>query len=137
MSFDYLSDIFGKFRKRKTRFSDVESWAIRLIKAFVAGEIQDREFANEFSEIGNEFNRLTEVNGEITFDEDTPLWLNMFLGNHFIGWYRYQQLKWYFEEHPEELTGAYRARYARIQSMGYDERFQETCKNVLEEVREI
>jgi hypothetical protein len=93
MSFDYLSDIFGKFRKRETRFSDVESRAIWLIKAFVAGEIKDREFANEFNEIGNEFQRLTEVNGEITFDEDTPLWLNMFLGNHFIGWYKYQQLK--------------------------------------------
>ena len=134
MSFDYLSDLFGKFRKRKTRFSEVESKAIRLIKAFVERKINDRDFANEFNEIGKVFHKLMEVNGEITIDEDTPLWMNKFLGCHFVDWYKYQQVKWYFEEHPKEAE-EYKENFARIQSMRYDETFREACKKVLKEMK--
>ena len=131
MSFDYLNDIYGRERKRKTRFTDLETKAKDLIVSFVNGTLSDKEFARAFNEIRIMFHELSQTNDEMTIDQDTPLWLNMLLGNHFIDWIRYQNLKWYFEEHPEEFTEERKKRFAQIQAIGYDKKFKDACKKVL------
>lgn len=40
MGFDCLLDLFGKFRKKKTRFSDVEKQARDLMSKYAGGIIQ-------------------------------------------------------------------------------------------------
>lgn len=134
MSFDYLNDIYGRERKRKTRFTDLETKAKELIASFVNGTLSDKEFAQAFNEIRIMFHELSQTNDEMTIDQDTPLWLNMLLGNHFIDWIRYQNLKWYFEEHPEEFTEERKKRFAQIQAIGYDKKFKDACKKVLKEL---
>ena len=134
MSHDYILDFWGKFRRKKSRFAEVETKAIGLIKQFVNGSINNEDFANSFEKVRIEFLKLMEVNGQITFDEDTPLWLNTFIGAHFIDWHKYQRIKEYCEEHPEELTGETKKRFANIKEMGYDERFIEVCNKVLKEL---
>lgn len=133
MSWDYLNDFFGKFRKKKTRFTDVEVKAKNLLKSFLKGELSDKEFANAFEDVRSRFVELTTVNGHTTIDQDTPLWLNTLLGIHYVKWLNYQQIKWYFEEHPEELTGENQYEFRRIQDMGYDEMFKDACITVLKE----
>jgi len=134
MSFDYLSDVFGKFRKRKTRFTDLEKRAEDLLKSFVDGSISPRDFAVALDDVRVEFYKLVRINGEATIDEDTPLWMNSFFGFHFLDWYRFQQVKWYFEDHPEELTDERREKLAHLKSNGYDEKFLEICNTILKEL---
>lgn len=102
----------------------------------MSGEIDGKEFALAFDCIRISFIELTEKDGQTVIDEDTPLWLNSLLGLHFMKWFKFQQLKWYFEEHPEELVGETKARFDDIRQMGYDERFMETCNSVLKELKE-
>lgn len=135
MSFDYLNDIFGKTRNRRTRFSDLESEAIGLMTFFIRGVISDKEFATSFNALAAKFKELIKVDGQVSIDQDTPLWLNSFLGFHFVNWFRYQQVKWYFEEHPEELTEEREEQFAKIQSRGYDISFKDTCMKLLEELK--
>ena len=135
MLYDYILDIFGKFRKRKTRFTDLEKRTLELIRAFVEKSISDKDFAQAFDIVRTEFLKLIKDNGQLTIDEDTPLWLNIFIGLHYIDWRKYQQLKNYFEEHPEELVGETKENFERIQGRGYDERFLEACMTVLKEVK--
>lgn len=91
MSYDYILDFWGKFRRKKSRFEVVETKAIGLIKQFVNGSINNEDFVNSFEEVRVEFLKLLEVNGQITIDKDTLLWLNVFLGLHYIDWYKYQK----------------------------------------------
>lgn len=135
MSWDYLNDIFGKLRKHRTRFADLEEEAVGLIHSFVQGTINDKDFANAFNGIRSHFLDLINVNGETTFDQDTPLWLNMLLGNYFVDWLRFQQIKWFFEEHPEEFTDERKKQFAQIQAIGYDKQFKDACRNVLKELK--
>ncbi len=135
MSFDYLSDIFGKLRKKKTRFYDVERKAIELLKSFVDGSINSRDFAVAFDAVRVDFYKLVRINGEATIDEDTPLWMNSFFGFHFMDWYKFQQVKWYFEDHPEELTDERREKLDHLKSNGYDEKFLEICNTILKELK--
>ena len=56
MSFDYLSDIYGKYRVNKeNRFSNVETKAVGLIKLFVDSAINNKEFMDSFLEVRDEF----------------------------------------------------------------------------------
>ena len=135
MSFDYILDTFGKFRKRKTRFSELEGKAISLLTSFVNGVMGSKEFAIAFNDVQTNFIELTKKDGQTVIDEDTPLWLNSLLGWHYRKWLQFQQVKWYFEEHPNELVGEMKDRFDELQQMGYDERFVETCQNVLKELR--
>lgn len=130
----FLNDIFGKSRKRETRFADIETKAKELIDSLVKGKISDKDFAIAFDEVRTKFMKLTRVNGQITIDRDTPLWLNSFLGLHFVDWLRYQKVKWYFEEHPEGFSDERKKQFSEIQAMGYEERFMDKCKNVLKEL---
>ena len=43
-------------------------------------------------------------------------------------------MKWYFEEQPEEFTDDHKKQFAKIQAMGYEEKFMDACKNVLKEL---
>lgn len=135
MSFDYIFDTFGKLRNRKTRFTELENEATKLISGFVNGTLDDREFATSFEKVRCRFIELMNKNGEIVFDKDTPLWLNSFIGLHYIDWYRYQQVKWYIEQNPEELRGEIQERFGRIQKMNYDEQFTKICQDVLKELK--
>lgn len=76
--FDYILDTFGKYRKRKTRFTEIEEKAINLLKSFVSGEIDGKEFAVAFNDVRKNFIELTKKDGQTVIDEDTPLWLNSF-----------------------------------------------------------
>lgn len=134
MSFDYMLDTFGKFRKRNTRFTELEEKAVSLLTSLVDGTMGSKDFALAFDGIRKNFIEIIEKDGQTVIDEDTPLWLNSLLGLHYIKWLQFQQLKWYFEEHPDELVGEKKARFKDIQQMGYDERFVETCRNILREL---
>ena len=55
MSFNYILDMFGKFRKRKTRFSEIEENALSLLASFIDGAIESKEFAIAFDGIRKNF----------------------------------------------------------------------------------
>ena len=87
MSFDYLDDLFGKFRKKKTKFSEVEKRAASLLSEYASGAIQKDDFGDQMEQVDIDFLKLTtDEDGSIVFSQDTPLWLNLFLGNKFTLW---------------------------------------------------
>ena len=135
MIFDYFKKLFGRERKRKTRYSDLETKAKEIIASYVNGTIGDKEFARAFHEIGITFRELSQTNGETTIDQDTPLWLNSLLGLHFVDWLNYQKIKWYFEAHPEEFTEERKIQFSQMQMLSYDERFRDACENVLKALK--
>ena len=84
MSFDYISDLFGKFRKgKKTRFTDVETKAKDLLEKFVKGEISNKDFAEGFKNVGKRFNELMDNGNEIVFDEEHPIVAELASGSSF------------------------------------------------------
>lgn len=131
MAFDYLFDIVGQWLNRKTRFSELEGHAKMLLRLFVNNQISDEEFAKKFDDVRKEFIELTTRNGQTCIDEDTPLWLNMLLGIHFMDWYQFQEIKWYYKAHPEELKGKNKEHYDCLLEQKIDLYFKETCKTVL------
>lgn len=87
MSFDYLDDLFGKFRKKKTKFSEVEKRAASLLSEYASSAIQKDDFGDQMEQVDIDFLKLTtDEDGTIVFSQDTPLWLNLFLGNKFRRW---------------------------------------------------
>ena len=135
MSFDFISNLFGIFRKEKTtRFTDLENTAKDLLAKFVDGKISNKEFAEEFKNVGKRFNELMDNGKEIVINADTPLWLNSLLGLHFIDWLKYQKIEQYFEEHPEELYGERKATFEGLKKRGYTEKFKSVCANVIAEL---
>lgn len=94
MAFDYLNDLFGRFRKgKKTKYTDIERRTVSILQNFYSGQINADDFGESMRAIDEEFDRLmfdTETNSYI-FDEDTPGWLNLFLGNKFRPWYRFHK----------------------------------------------
>ena len=134
MSFDYILDTFGKFRKRNTRLTELEEKAISLLASFVSRTMGSKEFAIAFNNVRKNYIELTKKDGQTVIDEDTPLWLNSFLGLHYMKWLQFQQVKWYFEEHPDELVEGMKDWFDEQQQMGYDERFVETCRSILREL---
>ena len=135
MSFDYVLDLFGEFRKgKKTRFTDVETTAKDLLDKFVKGEISNKDFADGFVSVGKRFNELMDNGNETVFDEDTPLWLNSLLGLHFVEWLRFQRIEQYFQEHPEELVGGRVAVFEELKERQYTEKFKDVCANVISEL---
>ena len=137
MSFDYISDIYGKFRKNKvTRFSNVEAKAIGLIKSFVDGTIDNKSFIEQFIEAKEEYVKLSTINGERVIDQDTPLWFGRFYGFKFVKWYKVQQIKQQFEDdlvhHPERITDDIHEVQNKIKEL--EEEFLDVCKTVLREL---
>lgn len=131
--FDYINDIFGKERQHKTRFTDIEQRALRTIYNYVEGRLDAEKTFNNLNEIRKEFYDLMNVDGQITFDQDTPLWMNSFFGFKYRRWSIFQSLKKHFLEHPEELTGESAARYEEICQMDIDQEFMDACKYIIEE----
>ncbi len=43
MGYDYLNDLFGKFRKKKTKFSEVEKRATKLLSKYASGTLRQRD----------------------------------------------------------------------------------------------
>lgn len=134
MSFEYISDLYGKFRKgKRTRFTELEETAKSLMRQFIHGKLNNRDFAIEFKKVGDTYQQLTTEGNVSRIDEDTPLWLNSLLGFHFIDWLRFHQIESYLEEHPEELYGERVATFQDLKSLNYTTKFKHICQQVLAE----
>ena len=129
MTFDYIFDTFGKFRKRRTRFKELEEKALSLLSSFVNGKMSSKECSVVFDGVRKEFIGPTKKDGQSVIDEDTPLWLNNLLDLHYMKWLQFQQVNWYFQEHLDELSREKKDRFDELQQMGFDDRFVETCKS--------
>lgn len=132
MSFDYLSDLFGKFRGGKnTKFTDIEKRSKALLIDFYYGRLSDDVFDKSFKEVIDEFRRL--MNHEVT--EDTPLWLNRFASECYLRWQQWRVLKKEHVEHPEKFTVRdLEARFRRIEAMKYDDWFRTQVRKCLVEL---
>lgn len=138
MAFRYIYDLYGRFRRGKqTRFSEIERKAKSLMQQFVNGKISNKDFANQFKKIGDNFNELISKGDASIIDEDTPLWLNSFLGFHFIDWYRFQRIEQYFIEHPEELYGERLSNFRELKKQDYTEKLKYTCSIALAELEKL
>ena len=121
MSFDYVSDLFGRYRDKDSKFHKVEEKATKLLQGFVADQLDRKAFGDGFVEVKEEFLALTQdKEGNVVFDEETPMWLNMFLGNKFIYWnqYRLALESGKCQEEPE-----------------FDKLFKEICRHCLNELQ--
>ena len=93
MGFDYLYDLFGRFREKETTFSEVEGRAKKLLTLYDSGSIGRDAFGDQMEIVGRDFHALMEDDsGNIVFDQDTPGWLNLFLGNKFSRWNRMRKI---------------------------------------------
>lgn len=130
MSHDYINDLFGKFRKgRKTKFSDLEATAKKIMRDIWKDKITYDEFYTGFNELIVEFNELC---GNV-IDENTPLWFNSFSANIFLRWRDWFFLRKTYQEHPEKFnTPELMSRYKSIESMNYDIWLKEKIKYCLD-----
>ena len=119
MSFDYLNDLFGKFRKRKiTRFSDIENRAKSLLNSIFNQQMSYDDFAKQFGETLIQFQELM---GNV-IDQDTPLWLNQFGANVFLRWRDWHNLRKTYKTFPEKFNiPELEAQYKSIELMNYDD----------------
>lgn len=132
MSFDYLDDTFGKYRKAGSKYDEVEDKAISLIKGIVANTISFDEIAKGFNEVRI---RLLELSNK-SIDQEFPLWLNLFLGNVFYKWHQWHILRKMHTEDPEKFNEpGMEEQYQRIVNMGYDDMFIDKCQYCLEELK--
>lgn len=129
MSFDYLEDLFGRSRKRKTtRFSDLECRAIALLKGVKKGKVSYDDFFTDFSQMIKEFDELC---GSV-IDQDTPLWFNSFAANVFLRWRDWHILRTTHRLHPEKFDDPQtQSGYLRIAAMNYDEWLQDKIRYCL------
>lgn len=101
MGYEYINDLFGKFRKgRKTKYSGLETKAQELMKKILNDEIGYEDFFTGFSGLKNEFNTLC---GNV-IDENTPLWFNTFSATVFLRWRDWHFLRKTFQENPEKFN---------------------------------
>lgn len=119
MSFDYLNDLFGKFRKeKKTKFTDLENRAKDLLIRMHRGAVSFDQFYEQFDGMMREF---LELSSNI-IDENTPIWMNMFGANVFCKWKTWHLLRKMHAEHPEKFSEPEtEARYREIAALHYDE----------------
>lgn len=93
MSFDYLHDLSGRFREKETKFSDVEERAKRLLSLFDSGNIGRDAFGEQMEKVAIDFHALMkDDSGNYVFDQNTPGWLNLFLGNKFSHWNKMRKI---------------------------------------------
>lgn len=138
MSFEYIPDLYGKLRRGKyTRFTELEQTAKLLMRQFVNGNLNNKDFAIEFKKVGDTYHKLTTESNVSRIDEDTPLWLNSLLGFHFIDWYRFQRIEQYFNEHPEELYGERLSNYKELKKQNYTAKLKYVCSITLSELEKL
>jgi hypothetical protein len=104
MSFDYINDLFGKFRKnKKTKYTDLEKRAASLLRDYYEHRISADEFGNAMWEVSDELKKLMydPERDTYAFDENTPLWLNSFLGYKFLTWDRFRKAYDMAKNNPE------------------------------------
>lgn len=130
MSYDYLNDLFGKFRrKKKTKFTDVENEARNILNLTYNRQITYDEFYKRFNKVIAEFLELT---GNC-IDEDTPLWINQFGGNVFARWRQWHILRVAHSQHPEQFnTPELEAQFREIEAMNYDRWLMDKIKYCLD-----
>ena len=93
MSFDYLYDLFGRFREKETKFSEIEKRAKILLSLYAKGDVERDSFGDQMETVGREFNALMrDESGNYVFDQNTPGWLSLFLGNKFSRWNRMRKI---------------------------------------------
>ena len=93
MSFDYLHDLSRRFREKETKFSDVEERAKRLLSLFASGNIGRDAFGEQMEKVAIDFHALMkDDSGNYVFDQNTPGWLNLFLGNKFSHWNKMRKI---------------------------------------------
>lgn len=93
MSFDYLYDLFGRFREKETKFSEVEEHAKKLLSLYAKGDLERDSFGDQMEIVARDFNALMKDEfGNYVFDQNTPGWLNLFLGNKFSRWNRMRKI---------------------------------------------
>ena len=139
MNFDYIHDLFGKHRRQASRFSAIEKQAIGLLQQFVDGAIDEPAFDEAFTAVRQTFMEMLKSGdgNSYTIDEDTPLWLNLFIANHFLRWQQFHQLRRYIGRHPELLDDEnFRQRYEAICHQDIDRKFREACLLCLQETGE-
>lgn len=87
MGLDYPGGCFGQARAKKSEFAGIEMQAMTALKKYAAGELDKDRFGEEMMRISAEFYELLkDGHGNFVFDEHTPAWLNLFLGNKFTRW---------------------------------------------------
>lgn len=130
MSFDYINDLFGRFRKgRKTKFSDLENRAKRLLENLLLDQVSYDKFSTNFSGLIGEFRELS---GNV-IDENTPLWFNSFSANIFLRWRDWHTLRKTFQDQPEKFnTPELISQYRKIEAMNYDDWLKEKIKYCLD-----
>ena len=130
MSFDYVNDLFGKFRKgRKTKFSNLEDRSKKIMKDLLQGEITYDDFFSGFNTLIDEFR---EICGNV-IDENTPLWFNSFSANIFLRWRDWHILRTTYQKHPEKFnTRELISRYRDIEDMNYDDWLKEKIRYCLD-----
>jgi len=74
MSYDYLDDLFGKFRGHKTRYTELEEYAIDVIRQYYNREIDSKTFAETMQKVRESFIGLEKKDdeGRGIIDQDTP-----------------------------------------------------------------
>lgn len=119
MSFDYLNDEFGVFRKgRITRFTELENRTKDLFEKLYFKKQSYNKFDEEFTKIIDLFLELTEH----SFDEDTPIWINKFAASVFLRWKEWHILRVAHDKYPEKFnTPELEAQYKHIESKNYDQ----------------
>lgn len=134
MSYNYLNDIFGKcWKNRETKYTDVENDALKILVQMYRGEITHDEFFEQFNKVMAEFVRLMDG----VFDEDTPLWVNMFGGNVFARWRDWHVLRVTHSKYPEKFNAPEReARFNEIAAMNYDQWLLEKIKYTIDNMSE-
>ncbi len=123
MSFDYIDDLFGKFRNgRKPKFTDVENRAEKFLKNVYNRKISYDEFFDGYNAVMIEFKKLL---GN-TIDQDIPLWMSEFSANIFLRWRDWHILRKTYDEYPEKFTTPqFETQFWSIESMDYDKWLRE------------
>lgn len=71
------------------------------------------------------------------FDEDTPLWLNMFAGNVYVRWRDWHVLRVSHSKYPEKFnTPELEARFNEIAAMNYDQWLMEKIKYTIDGLKD-
>jgi len=105
MSYDYLDDQFGRYRQQPTKFTETENKAVELLKEYARGNVPKDDFGERMMQVSRDFNELMkDESGCYVFSQDTPLWLNSFLGNKFARWNKIRLMVNAAKEKPEMVN---------------------------------
>ena len=58
MGFEYLDDLFGRFREKETKFSEVEERAKELLSLYASDNIERDAFGDQMEIVGRDFHAL-------------------------------------------------------------------------------